>query len=222
MEEAFRAGARQFGENRVQEFLKKKPVLSPEIRWHLIGQLQTNKVKLLLENVGAGPCARPILEHVHEGNHGGLPLLLHSLDRLALAEEIEKQAQKKNLTVDTLIQVNTTGETTKSGFNPDQVEDAVKEMGKMNRIQIKGLMTVGPTPDVGAGQPRGVAPTNQNQIRSCFRKLRLLRDELKTKFPKVDFQHLSMGMSSDFEIAIEEGATLVRIGTAVFGERSED
>ena len=188
--EAYEAGARDFGENRVQELLEKKPRLPRDIRWHAVGHLQTNKVKSVMGEIN----------------------LLHSLDRVPLAEEIEKQAEKKNLRVDALIQVNTTGEAAKSGFAAEEVEVGVEAIAQMNRIQLRGLMTIGPTP--------GVASTAQDSIRAGFRRLRVLRDELQEKFPDLDFRQLSMGMSSDFEIAIEEGATLVRIGTAVFGERS--
>ena len=186
MREAYDAGARDFGENRVQEFLAKKPELPGDLRWHFVGHLQTNKVKSL-----AG--------EIH---------LLHSLDRLELAEEIQKQAEKKNLIVEALLQVNTTGETTKSGFTPEKMRAKAEEVAKMNRIRLHGLMTIGPLTE------------NETAIRESFRELRDLREELKNNFPRFDFPGLSMGMSSDFEMAIEEGATIVRIGTAVFGKRS--
>lgn len=217
IQEAFEAGARDFGENRVQELLQKKPHLSSEIRWHFVGHLQTNKVKSLI----------------------GETALIHSLDCLELAEEIQKQAEKSEkrglapfekrgqAPFDVLLQVNTTGEATKSGFSPNEVEEALEKIRSLNRIQVRGLMTIGPTPDVGVGppaypwegQPQGVVPTNKEEVRSSFRCLRVLREELRQKFPSVNLEHLSMGMSSDFEMAIEEGATMVRIGTAVFGER---
>ena len=206
--EAYEAGARDFGENRVQEFLAKvgarhaSPLLPSDIRWHLVGHLQTNKVRTLLD-VGADL----VSARLSQGQPQGLPLLLHSLDRVPLAEEIEKQAEKKNRRVDALIQVNTSGEATKSGFAPDEAEAGIKEIEKMNRIKLRGLMTIGPLAE------------DEIRVRGCFRKLRNLRDELQKKFSCLDLTHLSMGMSSDFEIAVEEGATLVRIGTAVFGER---
>lgn len=202
--EAYGAGIRDFGENRAQELIQKKPELPPDIRWHFQGHLQTNKVKFLLGEIA----------------------LLHSLDRMALAEEIQKQAEKRNLSVEALIQVNVSGEATKSGFAPEEMEEVMGAIQKLSRIKIHGLMTIGPTPVVGAaprgrpkngGQPQG-APTNEEAVRTCFRKLRLLRDQLQRRFPDVSLQELSMGMSSDFEAAIEEGATIVRIGTAVFGE----
>lgn len=183
--EAFEAGIRDLGENRVQELVKKKTELPAEIRWHFIGHLQTNKVKSVL----------------------GETALLHSLDRIALAEEIQKQAQKRNLTVDTLVQVNTSGEMTKSGFQPEEVEEALERLKSFDRIRIRGLMTI--------------APTSQDPVRDCFRRLLILRDKIQEKFSDLDLYHLSMGMSSDFEIAVEEGATILRIGTAVFGERKK-
>ena len=184
--EAYEAGARDFGENRVQEFLAKKPGLPGDIRWHWAGHLQTNKVKSITGEIE----------------------MLHSLDRLELAGELQKQSEKRNLSVDALIQVNTSGEATKSGFAPDAVEAGIKEIEKMNRIKLRGLMTIGPLAE------------DETRVRECFRKLRNLRGGLQQKFPRLDLYHLSMGMSSDFEIAIEEGATLVRIGSAVFGDRS--
>lgn len=187
IQEAFEAGFRDFGENRVQELLSKKPVLPKECRWHLIGHLQTNKVKSILGEV----------------------VSIQSLDRLALAEEVQKQAEKKNLQVGALVQVNTSGEATKSGFTPEEVESALEKIKSFDRIQVRGFMTIGPF-------------TKEEQpIRECFQKLRSLRERLKARFSDMDLKDLSMGMSSDFEMAIEEGATIVRIGTAVFGERKK-
>ena len=186
--EAFELGVRDFGENRVQEFLAKLPELGSEIKWHFLGHLQTNKVKSIVGEVA----------------------LVHSLDRLSLAEEIQKQAQKRNVTMDVLIQVNTTGNVKQSGFAPEKVEDVVgviHESPLLNRIRIRGLMTIGPF------------TTDERAARESFQKLRNLREKLNQRFPQEAIHELSMGMSSDFEAAIEEGATLVRIGTAVFGER---
>ena len=175
--------------------MAKKTALPDDLRWHFQGRLQTNKVKSLWGEI----------------------VLLHSLDRMELAGEIQKQGEKRNSALDVLLQVNTSGEATKAGFQPEEVEQTVGEMKKFSRIQLKGLMTIGPFLSVGAGfKP---APTNEGNVRTCFRKLRILCDELRQKFPELDLRHLSMGMSSDFEWAVEEGATIVRIGTAVFGER---
>jgi len=134
--------------------------------------------------------------------------LLHSLDRLELAEEIQKQAERRDLKMDTLIEVNTTLEATKAGFAPEKTEAAVETIRRFPRIQLRGLMTIGPLEG------------DERSVRNSFAKLRELRDRLNRQFPKLGMRELSMGMSSDFEWAIEEGATLLRIGTAVFGERT--
>lgn len=185
--EAFEAGARDFGENRVQELRAKKPGLPPEIRWHFQGRLQTNKVKSLLGEV----------------------MLLHSLDRMELAQEIQKQAEKKNLNMDVLLQVNTTQEATKAGFSPVEMEAVMEKLKSFDRLRIRGLMTIGPL------------TKDEKLVRASFQKLRILGDRLQRIFPTPSPFHLSMGMSSDFETAIEEGATMVRIGTAVFGDREK-
>lgn len=186
IKEAYDAGARDFGENRAQELLHKVPQLPSDIRWHFIGHLQTNKAKSVVGEVS----------------------WLHSLDRWELGREIQKQAQKKNVTVDTLLQVNTSGETTQSGVRPDGAKELFQKMISLDRLHPQGFMTIGPL------------TKDENKIRSSFKKLKDLRDELQTEFPQADLSHLSMGMSSDFEIALEEGATMVRVGTAVFGERN--
>ena len=186
IKEAYQLGCRDFGENRVQDLVKKQKVLPEDIRWHFIGHVQTNKVKVLAGNIA----------------------LIHSCDRLDLAKEIQRQAEKRNQTVELLIQVNTSGEKTKQGFYPKNAEEAVSEIAMLNRLKIRGLMTIGPNAQ------------DLNEIRRSFRSLRVLRDELRDQFPRADWHYLSMGMSSDFEIAIEEGANLLRIGTAVFGPRS--
>ena len=179
-------GVRDFGENRVQEWLEKRDQLPKDIRWHQIGYLQTNKVKFLMDSIH----------------------LIHSCDRVDLAKELEKQAEKRGVRADILIQVNTSGEDTKYGFRPDEVEGAVAEMVSFDRLTLSGLMTIGPNTD------------DENQIRSCFRSLKVLRDRLRERFPDVDWRYLSMGMSGDFEIAVEEGSNLLRIGSAVFGARA--
>ncbi|OGW85452.1 MAG: YggS family pyridoxal phosphate enzyme [Omnitrophica bacterium RIFCSPHIGHO2_02_FULL_46_11] len=183
--EAYRLGIRDFGENRVQEFTDKQDQLPKDIQWHFIGSLQTNKVKFLLGQVA----------------------LIHSCDRLDLAEELEKQAAKQGQTVKLLIQVNTSGEKTKQGFNLLGIKENISKIVGLKRLNIRGLMTIGPNTQ------------DQNKIRSAFRSLRTLRDQLQQEFPACDWRYLSMGMSADFELAIEEGANLLRLGTAVFGER---
>ena len=184
--EAYELGVRDFGENRVQELLEKRDQLPQDIRWHFIGSLQMNKVKFLAENV----------------------FLIHSCDRIELAKEIQKQAEKNNRILEVLVQVNTSGEETKHGFSPEAIKGAVSEIIQLDRIKLRGLMTIGPNTE------------DKAKSRSAFRVLRFLRDELKNGFPNQDWRYLSMGMSSDFEIAVEEGANLLRIGTAVFGPRT--
>jgi len=181
--EAYQAGERDFGENRVQEWQEKKDVLPSDIRWHLIGHLQTNKVKYVIGQVA----------------------LIHSLDRLELADAIEKQARAKGIAeAPCLVQVNMSGEESKFGLDPAGVEDFVKQMAEKSSVKILGLMSIGPlTEDAG-------------KIRECFRKTRELQEDLKKKFPQYGWDVLSMGMSSDYRIAIEEGANMLRIGSLVF------
>lgn len=189
--EALQSGLLDLGENRVQELLEKKKVLDPEmpgkIRWHLIGHLQTNKVKQVVGEVE----------------------LIHSLDRLELAQEIEKQAAKRNIAkVPCLIQVNTSGEETKFGVAPEKAAELAAGMTGP-AVEICGLMTIGPLTD------------DEAKIRESFRKLKSLQQELKKKFPKKNWDTLSMGMSGDYPAAIAEGATMIRVGTAMFGERKK-
>ena len=183
--EAYECGVRNFGENRVQELIQKKASLPRDIRWHMIGHLQTNKIKDVIGQV----------------------CLIHSCDRLNVAHSLELEGEKQSQVIDLLIQVNTTGEISKQGFEASEVVQAVSEVKQHSHLNIRGLMTIGPL--------KGDA----QEIHTSFKSLRLLRDELKKQYPDIDWHYLSMGMSHDFEIAIEEGANLVRIGTAVFGER---
>ncbi|MBI3313375.1 MAG: YggS family pyridoxal phosphate-dependent enzyme [Candidatus Omnitrophica bacterium] len=186
IEEAFRAGICDFGENRVQELLEKKKQLPAGVRWHMIGHLQTNKVKQVLGEV----------------------VLIHSLDRPELAAVIEKEARGQGLkNVDCLIQVNSTGEKTKGGFDPREVPDFVGSLAQDSRIRICGLMTIGPL----AG--------DEKKIRESFHSIKELQEKLKKDFPDKDWRILSMGMSGDYPIAIEEGANMLRIGSAIFGPR---
>ena len=181
--EAYQAGERDFGENRVQEWQEKKDALPSDIRWHLIGHLQTNKVKYVIGQVA----------------------LIHSLDRIELADAIEKQAKAKGIAeVPCLVQVNMSGEESKFGLDPAEVEDFVRQMSSRPSIKLLGLMSIGPLTDDGG------------KIRECFRKTRELRDELKKKFAQYGWDVLSMGMSADYRIAIEEGANMLRIGSLVF------
>jgi pyridoxal phosphate enzyme (YggS family) len=176
---AYDLGLRHFGENRVQEATAKIEELAqerPAITWHMIGHLQTNK---------AGQAARYFD-------------IIESIDSVRLANLINGNLQQK---MPVLLQVNVAGEDTKSGFELSEIHRAVAEIGKLDKLEIKGLMTIAPL----TGNPE--------EVRPVFRKLRELRDDLK-------LEQLSMGMTDDFEVAIEEGATIVRIGRAIFGERS--
>lgn len=183
------AGIEHFGENYAQEMKKKYSELEKlgisQPKWHFIGHLQTNKVKY-------------ILPFVH---------LIHSVDRLDLALEIQKQAEKLSKQIDVLVQVNTSNEKSKFGCHPSEVISLVKQIKYFERIRICGLMTI------------GSFSMDENIIRSEFQLLRNIFEKAKDKFPELPLVHLSMGMSHDFLIAIEEGATIVRIGTAIFGER---
>lgn len=183
---AFDIGVRDFGENRVQELCEKTDILDMECNWHLIGHLQTNKVKYIIDRVS----------------------MLHSLDSLELALEIQKRAQKAGRRMDVLVQVNVSGEESKFGIRPEETLAFIKEAGKMENIRVKGLMTIAPL------------AANPEEIRWVFANLRkLLIDIRKENIDNIDMDYLSMGMSNDFEVAIEEGANIVRIGTALFGKR---
>jgi pyridoxal phosphate enzyme (YggS family) len=176
-----------FGENYAQEFRDKFKVLEKEvdqeIKWHFIGQLQKNKVKYVLGKVE----------------------LIHSLDSLSVAEEINKRAENMGITVPVLIEVDTGGEESKGGINPSKLEEFLKELRCLSSIDVQGLMTMPPYFD------------DPETARPYFYRLRELRDSLLASFPKLN--ELSMGMSGDFEVAIEEGATIIRVGSAIFGER---
>jgi len=183
--EFYDCGLKVYGENRVQEFLKKYEALKDlDIEWHFIGRLQTNKVKYLMGKV----------------------VLIHSLDRKNLADEIQKRAFKNNVVQDVLIEVNVGGEETKGGVEPEKLRELFEYTLELPNVKVLGLMTIPPYLE------------NPEDVRPYFRKLRELRDQLQKEYD-VALPHLSMGMSHDFEVAIEEGATIVRIGTLLFGER---
>lgn len=178
IEEAFAAGIRDFGENRVREAgakVAELEMLRQELTWHMVGHLQTNKAKTATE----------IFD------------IIHSVDSLRLAEILSRSAQGK---LPVLLQVNVAGEETKSGFAADEVGRAVAEVSRLPHLDVVGLMTMAPF------------VADPEEVRWVFRRLRELGDSL-------GLEHLSMGMTDDFEVAIEEGATLVRIGRAIFGER---
>ncbi len=184
--EAIEAGVTCIGENRVQEATRKFEAELPPVEKHLVGHLQTNKVAKALE----------------------LFDMIQSVDSLRLAGEISRRAGSRGSPIDVLVEVNTSGEESKYGFEPDEAVDAVAEMADLNGLQVVGLMTVA-----------GFLPDPED-VRPCFRKLRGLRDEVEEQvIPGIRMDHLSMGMTGDFEVAIEEGATIVRVGRAIFGER---
>lgn len=184
--EAFSQGQLIFGENRVQELVGKKAVLPGDIKWHLIGTLQRNKVKDIIAKVD----------------------LIHSVDSVRLAGEISKQALKAGLLVNILLQVNVSGELTKQGFSPDELLEYIQEISELPGIKIKGLMTMAPQ------------TADSEEVRPVFSGLRRLAQAIKAlNIEGVEMLELSMGMSDDFKIAVEEGATLVRIGSRIFGPR---
>ncbi len=186
LEEAYNWGSRDFGENKVQEITEKYPVLPKDINWHLIGHLQRNKVKYIVDKVK----------------------LIHSVDSLRLAEQIENECVKKNVEMDILIEVNVAEEESKFGMKTSEVIDMVKKIAVFSHVHIKGLMTIAPYTD------------NPETNRQYFRQLKQLSVDIKEKnIDNVTMDCLSMGMTGDYEVAIEEGATLVRVGTGIFGER---
>lgn len=187
IEQAYESGTRDFGENKVQELDEKFPVLPKDIKWHLIGHLQRNKVKYIVDKVE----------------------LIHSVDSVRLAEQIEHEAEKKNLTVNILVQVNVANEDTKFGLRSEDTIDIVKQISCLSHVRIKGLMTIAPFTD------------NPEDNRGYFRKLKELSDEIDAlHIDNVEMKELSMGMTGDYEVAVEEGATLVRVGTGIFGDRN--
>lgn len=186
--EAISGGQKDFGENYAQEMRSKADDLKGEdVRWHFIGHLQSNKVKLILGEIS----------------------LLHSLDRMSLAQEVSKRAVSLGRTVDALIEVHTTDEATKNGIPPGEVLAFARALAPLQGIRCRGLMTMGPFSD------------DPERSRPCFRELRELQAVLRRETPdQMSWDELSMGMSDDYHIAIEEGATMVRIGTAIFGSRT--
>lgn len=186
MREAWLAGVTVFGENRVQEAMAKMPGLPEDVEWHLIGPLQTNKVKKVVHHFST----------------------VHSIDRIKLANALDKEAQRVDRIVEGFLEVNLGAEETKHGFLPDDLPQAAELLASLRSIRLLGLMAIPPL------------ESEPDAIRLWFRRLRRLRDDLS---PALGWQGspgcLSMGMSQDFEIAVEEGATHVRVGTALFGPR---
>lgn len=186
LREAYEAGARDFGENKVQEILDKIPQLPSDIRWHMIGHLQRNKVKYIVDKV----------------------YLIHSVDSLRLAEEISKEALKKQVDVNILVEVNVAQEESKFGTTTAEAIALVEDIAKLPAIHIKGLMTIAPFVE------------NAEENREYFRKLKQLSVDIMHKnIDNVSMNILSMGMTGDYQVAVEEGATYVRVGTGIFGER---
>jgi len=184
IKEAINEGVKIIGENKVQEAKGKYQVLTTEVKWHLIGHLQTNKVKYAVE----------IFD------------LIHSVDSIKLAKEIDKRSVQFKKTIDVLIEVNISGEETKYGYNPEKVEAFLKEISEFSGIKVRGLMTIAPI------------SKNKEEVRPYFRRLRELSERIRDKNIKnIKMDYLSMGMTDDFEIAIEEGANIVRIGRGIFG-----
>lgn len=182
---AYLTGIRDFGENRVEEALPKQGELPSDIVWHMIGHVQSRK-------------ARDVV---------GRFALVHSLDSLDLAERLQRRAEAADRRVTALLEVNVAGEESKYGFVPADVPAAVASIQGLDRLDVRGLMTMAPI------------VTDSEAARPVFRALRGLRDRLHAEYPSLAFDELSMGMTDDFEVAIEEGATLVRVGRAIFGER---
>lgn len=187
LEEAYGLGVRVFGENKVQELSQKYDALPKDIEWHMIGHLQRNKIKYII----------------------GKAALIHSVDSLRLAEAIEKEAAKQNITAAVLIEVNVAGEESKFGLKPDEVFDFALKVSEFSHIRIKGLMTIAPFVE------------NPEDNRPVFAHLKKLSvDIMRKSAHNINMSVLSMGMTNDYRVAIEEGATMVRIGTGIFGERS--
>ncbi len=187
LKEAYDAGIRLFGENKVQEIREKFESFGDDTQFHMIGHLQTNKVKYIVDKVTC----------------------IHSVDSLKLAMKIQSEAEKKSVDeVGVLIEVNMAGEESKFGVLPRDLETLLKEMSVLDRVKVRGLMTVAPYVE------------NPELNRPVFKALRELSvDMANKKLDNITMTELSMGMTGDFEVAIEEGATMVRIGTALFGER---
>lgn len=187
LNEAIDAGITDIGENKVQEIMDKFDYVKP-VRWHMIGHLQTNKVKYIIDKVS----------------------MIHSVDSMKLAEEINRRAKQHNKIMDILIQVNAAQEESKFGITTDETGVLLRDiLDKCENIRVRGLMSIAPFED------------NPENVRIFFRQVKELYDEYKQlKHERADFKYLSMGMSHDFEVAILEGSNLIRVGTAIFGERN--
>ncbi|MBD5459194.1 MAG: YggS family pyridoxal phosphate-dependent enzyme [Lachnospiraceae bacterium] len=186
LQEAYECGCRDFGENKVQELVEKWEQMPKDIRWHMIGHLQRNKVKYIVDKV----------------------YMIHSVDSLRLAEEISKEAGKRGVTVSILIEINVAREETKFGTTCEEACQLVEEISKLPHIVVKGLMTIAPYVE------------NAEENKQYFEKLRQIYVDINRKnIDNVNMVELSMGMTGDYEAAVTEGATYVRVGTGIFGER---
>lgn len=187
LQEIYDENIRDFGENKVQELCSKMEQLPSDIRWHMIGHLQRNKVKYIVDKVA----------------------MIHSVDSLRLAETIEKEAEKKNVVVPILIEVNVAQEESKFGLKPEEVLSFIEQIASFPHIQIKGLMTIAPYVE------------NAEENREIFRELKKLSVDIAAKnINNVTMSVLSMGMTGDYMVAVQEGATMVRVGTGIFGARN--
>lgn len=186
IKQAIDLGITNVAENKVQELVRKYEKIGPVVKWHLIGHLQRNKVKYIIDKVD----------------------LIHSLDSYRLAEEISKRAEGIDRIMECLLQVNVSGEETKYGIDPKDVIHILKEISSLENIKIVGLMTMAPHVE------------DQEDTRQYFKALKSISEEIdKIDLQNVEMKYLSMGMSNDFEIAVQEGANLIRVGSSIFGER---
>ena len=184
--EAMACGIVEFGENRPQELRDKQAVITEPLHWHMIGSLQTNKLKYVI----------------------GKTILIHSVDSYALAQAIEEASAKKELVTDVLLEINIAGEASKHGIAPEETEELIRRISVLPHIKIRGLMTVAPYTE------------NAEENRVYFKKMKQLMVDINSKnIDNVYMDMLSMGMTGDYEVAVEEGATLVRVGTGIFGHR---
>ena len=187
IEEIMAAGIVEFGENKPQELRDKYEVLPKNLHFHMIGHLQTNKIKYVIDRA----------------------VLIHSIDSIRLAEAVNVEAKKHDRIMPVLVEVNVAQEESKSGFLVEETEEAIREIAKLSNIRVEGLMTIAPFVE------------NAEENRQYFVKLRKLSVDIAAKnIDNVTMHHLSMGMTGDYEVAIEEGATMVRVGTGIFGERN--
>lgn len=183
---AYEEGSRDFGENKVQELVSKIDEMPSDVKWHLIGHLQRNKVKYI-----AGKVA-----------------MIHSVDSYRLAEEINVQAKKNSCVIPILIEINIAGEDTKFGIKPEEAEELIREISELENVKVSGLMTIAPN------------VTNPEENRAYFKAMKDLFVDISSKnIDNVEMKVLSMGMTNDYTVAVEEGATMIRVGTGIFGAR---